>query len=211
MLRCRSWQCQECAEERARQLKALAHSGAPNTFLTLTSRRRPGITPAHAAKQLAWCWRVIRLRLMRQAKTKHLPFIAVFEATKLGWPHLHILLRSRWIDQKQLSEWMAELHDSPIVYIERIDNRARLNAYVAKYAGKAAHKFGTTKRYWTSQDWRLEKAKPDKKPVILGGGYERERTPIAKLVTAWQELGWRVQWLTRWRAHATVMPIGPGP
>lgn len=106
---------------------------------------------------------------------------------------------------------MQELHDSPIVDIQRIDQRAKIGAYVAKYAGGDTHKFGTAKRYWCSQDWSLLPRDQTQKPMLNRTGFERDPTPIARLVSQWETFGWQVTWLSRWRATAiTIAPPG-GP
>lgn len=205
-LRCRAWTCPECSPQRSRELIAQAHAGAPDTFLTLTHRRRPGITANQAAAELARAWRLVRLRLMRLRKIKRLPFLAVVEATKLGWPHLHILLRSTWIDQRWLSEQMQEICGSPIVDIRRIDHGARVNAYVAKYAGKCAHKFGTTKRYWQSKDWQLPRTDASPPASVVRGTWGRQDVPLPRWIADFETFGWRVERPSHWRAVAYRPP-----
>jgi hypothetical protein len=139
---------------------------------------------------------------MRHYKIKKLPFLAVVEATKLGWPHLHILLRSIWLDQKLISKWMGELHDSPNVYIERIDNKARVNAYVAKYAGKAAHKFGTTKRYWKSRDYELRDVDEFKKRKGVPSGWLINQEALWHWLLRLSQDGWIVKRESKYRATA---------
>jgi hypothetical protein len=154
-LPCKSWTCDHCVGQRQSRLIAECLGGAPTTFLTLTCRVRPGQSPDDWALLLSRAWRLMRLRIMRAKGIKKLPFYAVMESTKAGWPHLHILMRSIWLDQKWLSAMMDELLDSPKVDIRRIDNRGRAAGYVAKYCGKASHRFRTAKRYWSSRDYDL--------------------------------------------------------
>lgn len=207
-LRCRSWGCPDCVDTRKAQLVAEAHGGAPNTFLTLTSRRRDDITANDAAKKLAWCWRLIRLRLMRHYNLKKLPFIAVVEATKLGWPHLHILLRAPFLDRGIISDAMAELDDSPIVDIRRIDDRGRVSAYVAKYATKCDHKFGTTKRYWKSRDYELRDVSEFKKKKGVPTGWLINSEAMWHWILRHSEEGWIVKRESKFRATA-VLAGGP--
>jgi hypothetical protein len=191
-LRCRAWTCPDCADGRKKQLIAQCHRGSPSTFLTLTLRRVPGQQPNIAALTMTRAWRLLRLRIMRRYKLKRLPFAAIMEATKAGWPHLHILLRSVWLDQKWLSEQMSDIADSPIVWIERIDHRARVNAYVAKYCGKAAHKFGTAKRYFFSHDYDLlPKEERDKFKKSLYR-WDRQELSLTRYAEALRTLGFDV-------------------
>lgn len=152
-LPCNAWTCDDCNPNRHRKLVAQAIGGIPTKFITLTSRRRDGITPDAAARELAHAWRLIRLRVMRRYRWKALPFIAVFEKTKLGWPHLHILARCGFIEKKFLSDCMNELASSPIVDIQAITQGRQCAAYCGKYCGKATARFGTSKRYWQSRDY----------------------------------------------------------
>ncbi len=185
---------------------AECHSGAPNTFLTLTSRRRDGLTADQAALALTRAWRLIRLRLMRRSGMKRLPFVAVMEATKAGWPHLHILLRSIWLDAKLISSWMDELTDSPVIDIQRIDNRKRVNAYVSKYCGKAAHKFGTAKRYYKTPDYDLRSEDEKRKFKKERGGWEVDRLSINKIALWMTEVHWVIEWESSSRFVATIPP-----
>lgn len=153
ILRCRSWSCEHCVEYRRRQLKRLARAGKPTSFITLTVNPATMDNPDERARALVHAWRLIVKRAKRQFKLTSLPYLTVIEATKNGEPHLHILARLRWLPQKWLSEQCAELLQAPIVWIERINAEAKIAAYVAKYIGKAPHKFGGTKRYWRSFDF----------------------------------------------------------
>jgi len=86
-----------------------------------------------------------------------LPFLAVFEATAKGWPHLHIIMRVPWMDQRWVSAQMDDLMRSPICWIERIADDGRIVHYISKYVGKNSQRFGKCKRYWSTQNWK----KPD--------------------------------------------------
>src|SRR5215467_1849783 len=85
-LRCRSWGCEHCREMRRKQLTAFACGGRPNTFITLTSRRVEGMTPQDAAKAIVKAWRQFRRKYLESDKSRRLDFLAIFEATKNGWP-----------------------------------------------------------------------------------------------------------------------------
>lgn len=94
-------------------------------------------------------------------KLKPLPFILVVERDASGWPHLHILLRCRFIKQEWLSCEMQALLQSPITDVRRIKKHQLIAGYIAKYCGKDPHMFKGCKRYWQSQDYDL-RPEPDK-------------------------------------------------
>jgi len=152
-LRCRCWSCEYCRPWRAAQLVQEAKAGKPNLFITLTSRYQTNRSPAAAARDLVRAWRQVRAEYLKKHGPGSLPFLAVFEATKRGWPHLHIVARARWVDQGWLSKRMAALIGSPVVDVRRVKGLGQLAAYVAKYIGKDPHRFAGTKRYWRSRDY----------------------------------------------------------
>lgn len=205
-LRCKAWTCPDCAPDRSARLIAECHGGSPNTFLTLTSRRREGITPNAAALELTRAWRLVRLRLLRKTGAKKLPFFAVIESTKLGWPHLHILLRSVWLDRQQISDWMREICDSPVVDIRRIDQRAKVAAYVAKYCSKAAHKFGNAKRYYKSRDYELRSPEELERFRKKTPGWLRSDKNISWWLRVLTEQGFHIEKTSKFRFTASKGP-----
>jgi len=140
---------------RVRRLVEEAKAGGPTLFITLTSRRRASLTPAQAARALVVAWRQVRREYIREHGKGTLEFLTVFEATKKGWPHLHIVARCKWLSQKWLSKRMASLHGSPVVDVRRVHDRSKVAAYVSKYVGKNPHRFEGVKRYWRSKGYLL--------------------------------------------------------
>ena len=152
-LRCKCWSCDECRPRRKRQLIREVKLGRPNSLITLTSQRKPGGCPDAAARALALAWRKVRREFVEKSGPGSMPFLAVFEATKHGWPHLHIVARVKWLDQGWLSDRMRFHTGAPIVDVRRVKGVRGVAAYIAKYLGKKPHRFDGTKRYWRSLDW----------------------------------------------------------
>jgi len=152
-LLCKRWTCDTCRIIRKRRLVAQAIAGKPDTFITLTVNPAQGKGPTDRAEQLARAWRVVVARAKRHYGYDHIPYFVVFEATQQGEPHLHILCRVKWIDQKWLSTQMADIMKSPIVDIRRVRSKKQCASYIAKYIGKSPGKFGTCKRYWQTKGW----------------------------------------------------------
>lgn len=210
ILRCRSWGCPECQPARTKRLIKEGISGSPNTFLTLTTRADGSKTPVEAAKALVRSWRLIRLRWMRLQGLKKLPFLLVVEKHKNGMPHVHILLRAPFIDWKILSGWMAELHNSPRINIQRLRGRASCVPYCAKYCGKAAQQIGNQKRYFKSRDYDLRRKEDRHLKPDDGSLFSRWDRPIWMIRDFWKEKGWRLLSET---ASAVIFesPGGVGP
>lgn len=156
-LRCRSWNCPRCRPRRQQQLRAIAYAGHPVTFLTLTCNPFLHESPGDAARAMSAAWRALRRLIEAQHKGIKPEWMTVVEATKRGWPHLHVLTTKRWIDQKWLSAQWERLTGAKIVDIRRVQNPRQMASYVAKYVGKAPHKFMKLKRYYTTRGYRSAK------------------------------------------------------
>ena len=131
---------------RRKQLQRLACDGEASTFLTLTIQNDGSKSEAEAARLLSRGWTLLRKRLMRRHNLTALPFLAVFEAHKSGFPHLHIILRMKFIKQSEISALWLELTGSSVVDIRAVKSRSAVAWYVAKYIGKARGRFEGCKR-----------------------------------------------------------------
>lgn len=193
-LRCKSWGCDYCQPRRRKRLIREALNGEPNTFITLTLPAHWAEKAEEAVKVLSRAWRLIRKRDARRRKSRPIPFLAVVEKTKAGTPHLHIICRAKWIDQKWLSRCMDEIAEAPIVDVQRIDNLGRVGGYVAKYVTKDSAKVGTNKRYWQSQDYSLEE-KWDK-PGLLPGEHWGDvlQSTIFKVLELFRPFATHMDW-----------------
>jgi len=188
-LRCKCWSCEDCRPDRTRRLVYEAKLGKPTLFITLTSRKRKDRSPSWAARELVKAWRLIRRRYEATHGKGSIPFLAVFEETKRGWPHLHIVARCKWIDQAWLSEQMAELHDSPIVDVRAVKGLRKVAAYIVKYIGKNPMRFDGVKRYYRSLDYLIPEADPELRLRPSRGRWERVDCPMSRMVQYLEEVG----------------------
>lgn len=164
-LSCNRWSCPDCCEKRKSRLRSEAYRGRPNTFITLTVNPEVGENPADRAQKLVNAWRKVRRRAKYLCGNVRVPFIAVFEETEKGEPHLHILSRLKWIPQDWLSDQMKAEIGAPIVDIRRISSRRAASRYVSKYIGKSPEKYAGCKRYWRSLDYLIEPRKERIDPI----------------------------------------------
>lgn len=171
-LYCKCWTCEVCRPRRKARLVREAKAGAPTKFVTLTTWRRAGYCPHAAARALVRAWRQVRREYLEAHGKGSMPFLAVFEATKSGWPHLHIVVRSKWIDQRWLSKRMGELIGAPIVDVRKVKGVGEVARYVAKYIGKNPERFEGTKRYWRSLDYLFPEADTDEIEASPVGSWE---------------------------------------
>ena len=205
-LPCKCWTCPECRSGRSARLVAEALAGQPDLFVTLTSRIRDDWTPDYAARRLAWAWRVIRREYIAEHGKGSLPFLAVFEATKRGWPHLHIVARCKWLEQKWLSKRMATLTDSPVVDVRRIKSVRKVAKYVAKYVGKNPERWAGTKRYWRSQDYLKPDPLEADAPVIPYFSWETLDGPWRAVAAAFERQGLSVTYFRNYAVHERGVP-----
>jgi len=158
-------------------------------FITLTVNPAWGHGPVYRARALARAWRIIRKRACRKYKYKTIPFLAVFERTKKGEPHLHIIARCKWLGQRWLSDQMKELMDAPIVDVRRVTGRRKVASYVTKYIGKDPERFGTCKRYWASTVWEEEQWEPVVSDDHWHERFEIRSMSLGALIAGWEAMG----------------------
>jgi hypothetical protein len=175
-LPCKRWSCPECCHKRRARLCHEAHRGKPNTFLTLTVNPEVGTGPDHRARLLKESFTKIIRQASKQAQNEKIEYFAVFEQTKQGEPHLHVLMRSNWIDQAWISKRMEEEMGAPIVDIRRINNPKSASLYVSKYVSKNPERYPGCKRYWRSQNYFLVEK-------------EEYTPPLGKPIAQWFEMG----------------------
>ncbi len=205
-LRCRSWSCPLCEESRRKQLVALAQSGNPTTFITLSVNPAFGSGPADRARRLVDAWRTVVRRAKAEFQIDKIPFLAVFEATKKGEPHLHILARVKYIPQTWLADQMNLLMKAPVTDIRQVRTKKGVAYYISKYCGKEPQRFETCKRYWCSRDWEETPFEKEDAPGYWPDGWKIEPESLSALEDRWRSFGMEV---TRKRHHVLAYAVGP--
>jgi hypothetical protein len=191
-LRCRCWECPYCRPRRQKRLKWQARSGDPKTFITLTCNVHRWNGPGEAARAMSRAWRLARARIEREYGGKKGEYLTVVEATKLGWPHFHVLTTRPWIDQKWLSALWDELTGAPVVDIKRVTNSRMAASYVAKYLGKAPHRFLHMKRYYFTRGYVKPREDDGQKIDWSGAVHEEIGGQALTLASALLKSGWRL-------------------
>lgn len=207
VLMCRRWACEYCQPYCRGKVIRAGKDGAPNIFITLTCQPSRYQSPDDAALDMKRAFVLLRRRIFKRYKIKNLPFLVVFERTKKGWPHMHVLARATWIDQSWLSDQLADLIDAPIVDIRRIQDKGRAAAYVSKYVGKDPHGFAGCKRWWRSHNYDQGENKWE--PIIIKN-YDPDqwRGAIPVFISLFQAQGWTA---TRQSATFVFMQKESGP
>jgi hypothetical protein len=200
---------------RLSDLKRTARNGQPTTFLTLTVNPARGQSPEGRARELVEAMRTMFKRAGRKFRKQKLEYLAVFEETKKGEPHLHVLMRAPFIPQRWISEQMDELIAAPIVDIRRVTNANLAARYVAKYVAKGPKSFGSLKRYWSTPGYDLDKPTKEQRAQQKAQHWWVIDTPLWLLAEQWATFGRVVLWINDNEIiapsdGASVVRAGPG-
>lgn len=202
---CRSWSCPDCFPHRMAALKKIAAAGNPTTFLTLTINPMRGGSVEERAQDLSDALKILIKRARRKYRKAPIEYFAVFEETKKGEPHLHILMRAPFLPQRWISEVMNELVSSPIVDIRHIHGKRQVVNYISKYVAKGPKSFGTMKRYWSSRGYDPRETGTDRIRDEFGSPWYAVQRPLFLVEEEWEAAGMLV---VKDGEHAIFAPMG---
>lgn len=221
-VRCRSWQCEECAPYKLRKLRARICAGKPDMLLTLTCNPERWGSPAEAALAMSAALQEFFRRWRKHLNGKRVPRFVVVEKTKKGWPHFHIAMRSTFVPHALIKGWWHDLTGASIVDVQRVRSQRAVGKYLSKYLSKAPHAYVSTvrgddgpktrlcKRHWCSQDWEVEPHE-DKAPNFKVAGHRiLKECGLDKLAWVLITSGWQIVSRSAEGLHA-VAPKGGAP
>lgn len=150
-LSCRSWACRSCRRRNKRKLLSRLVDVQVTTFVTLTCNPRVHSSPDDAFRRMSLHVNSLVKRIRRQWPDTDLEYFLVWERTKAGWPHAHLLLRAPYIPQRWLSYAWKALTGAPIVDIRKVGDKRSVVSYIAKYLSKDPQAPQGMKRYRCSR------------------------------------------------------------
>lgn len=233
-LLCHDRLCRPCANYRSLIVSHNCRALLPHEplrFLTLTLAHTDDPLPTQLNRLVRSFRRLRTSPLWKDRVTGGVAFLEITPARDaLHWhPHLHVLIRGRYLPQPLLSkQWLHVTGDSTIVDIRRIDDHAAATAYVTKYASKPIPQLAThdpellcqlvnairNRRliipFGNCRHWRLTRQPPGDGWEYLGtlSGYQDRalagNTWAQQLVTAALDIGLR-------SPTFTVQPNPPAP
>ena len=181
---CKSWDCKVCGpRKRAIWIQRLT-AGKPEREITLTCPVGKFASSDCAAILMKKAW----AKLVGKIRRVWGPFeyALVFELTKNGTPHMHILCRGSYIAQKWISRWWDKLGIGPVVYIQSVKGEklhaAHACKYLAKANGQSAAILAPLRIIQTSSNYELEqpeKTLPEKYPDMIWTWDRRSSSEIA--------------------------------
>jgi hypothetical protein len=142
------------------RLLKLVEASAPSSFLTLTIDANAFPSPQAAARRMNWAFPRLIAKMRRFVLSGGVEYLAVWERTRAGWPHIHALLKSEYIPQPLISRWWRALAGSPVVYIEAVTSARGGGRYVAKYLVKDPDPFNFGRAIRASRGFLVEPMRP---------------------------------------------------
>jgi len=134
-LYCHKWTCDHCRKLKSKKWKDIAMSGQPERFITLTLRAQKKLTAKYQARIIKDAF----TKLVKDIRHDYgeMEYLMVFELTKQGTPHVHIMQRGAFIPKGWLSRKWQKYTGSFIVDIKSIRDPRDVSRYMMKYLGKA--------------------------------------------------------------------------
>jgi len=200
---CRRWSCPQCRPWLRKRLRKRLLAGNPTALLTLTCNPTEWPDPTTAIRGLSTSVNRLFKRLRRRFPAGHIQYALVWEWTKAGWPHAHLLIRAPFIPQALVSNLWAELTGSPIVDIRAVKSRAQVANYVTKYLSKDLVDVPFLKRFRTS---RLYSAPPPRgilRDMLSLTGSQLSSMPPASVLESLEARSYRIveHWPSLWLAY----------
>lgn len=189
---CKNWDCDRCAPYRKRMLCDALAAGSPTAMLTLSVSSNDGRTIEQRAKWLVRCKQVLTKRIRRQYALERLPHAWVLEPQKSGNPHLHVLLRTRYLPHAWLRANWRDISGGTGCHIEKIDSGVASARYIAKYLNKRPLRLRGTRPYFMSRGWKIA---PREKPKHWWDQHRARvlrATTLEQIKAAVREHGYRV-------------------
>lgn len=149
-IRCKQWSCSYCRRKNLKKLMARMAIGKPNKFITLTCKVNPEETVSQAYDRHRDAIRRLTVKIRKAYGS--FECCTIVEATRKGNPHWHLVARSNYIPQRQLSAWWETLTGSRIVDIQAITSHKHAISYVSKYVLKTV---GPNKPYWCKRVYQF--------------------------------------------------------
>ena len=121
------------------------------TLLTLTCNPARYASRDEAFLRTSLAVNQLFKRIRRRWPDARIEYFLVWERTKKGWPHIHLLLRAPFIPQGWLSHAWNELTGAPIVDIRALHSPVQIVSYISKYLAKDPQAPHGMKRYRASR------------------------------------------------------------
>jgi hypothetical protein len=141
---CNQWSCPVCARYKIRTLAAKTLAAQPNRLCTLTTDPKLWTDPRDAFDHTRT--QVPKLIAKLRLQFGEVEYLRVTELTKNGWPHYHLLIRSKYIPHPVIAKLWETLTGARIVDIRQVAKHWKATTYLTKYLTKL-HRIDWTERH----------------------------------------------------------------
>ena len=200
LLKCKRWTCDICNPDNRWKVMQRAKYGKPNVFMTLTVPPHKYADKDEAARDMRRGLVLLRRRIAKKWNIENIPFLVVFEAHKSGWPHMHLLLRAKFMPQQILKAMWKDIMGAGSVDLRFIKDTGRVLAYIVKYIGKDLGKFEGCKRWWRSQNYDLGEDEYEK-PHLFGDRIFVTNFNYEQLAQQMRVEGYHIKQKGNWRFY----------
>lgn len=150
-IRCKRWGCRHCGQRKVTHLGWRCEDAQPNRLITLTVNNPLWESPRSAYDGTKGRVTQLATRLRRQHG--EFEYMKVLEVTRLGWPHYHLIVRSKYIPHSTISGIWGDLTGATIVDVRQIKKRQDVYFYVVKYLSKQKYIPWTNRRVSWSREF----------------------------------------------------------
>jgi hypothetical protein len=144
VLNCKQWSCRWCSTRKIAALASRTRLAEPNRLLTLTVNPALFNTPRDAfdatRRQVPVFFAQVRQRF------DSVEYLRVTEATRLGWPHYHCMVRSPYLPHPVIKSIWSKLTGAVIVDVRQVHHTFKAYTYLVKYLSKV-HSLEWTERH----------------------------------------------------------------
>jgi len=131
---CHKWTCSKCRKVKSYKWRDIAVAGKPQRFITLTLKENKRLTIHYQARIIKKAFPKLVQKIRKEFG--EFEYLVVYELTKKGTPHIHLLQRGVFIPKSWLSREWKKLTGAYIVDIKKIFNPKDVGKYLTKYMGK---------------------------------------------------------------------------
>lgn len=212
-LYCRKWSCETCGKFQRKRLRRRLIAGEPNCFITLTVNPRLHQDKDTAFRAASLAVNRLMKVLRRRYPHKRIEYALIWERTKKGWPHAHLLLRAPWIHQKLLSRQWERLSGAKIVDVRMVRSNGEAVAYVSKYLTKDPAVPTGYRRYRTSRAYSNPEPQGQLSAILGIDGWHLAHAPLPSVIAnleahGYQLYEWKPElWVSTPSATADPPPI----
>lgn len=131
---CGRWSCEPCGRSRRRQFLARVRRETYDRFITLTHTPDRGLPTPENLRASSRAWSRTRQYLKRKYNLGQ--YVWVRELTRRGNLHLHVLVKSQFVPQRELAKQVESYGFGKVTDIRYVRSD-HAQGYIAKYLSKA--------------------------------------------------------------------------